>query len=425
MKPKVAVIGAGPAGMCAAVAAAQNGWEVDLYDHNEKTGKKLFITGKGRCNLTNDRPIEDFFDQIVTNSKFMYASLYSFSNDQLKDMIEAAGCGLKTERGGRVFPRSDKSSDVLKAFNRLLSQNHVHVMLGTHIAGLVLDRDRKVTGIRLGTGEIRDYDAVILATGGVSYRSTGSDGSGLRIAEKAGHTVTELKPSLIGLDTKETWPGTLAGLTLKNVKLTLYRHAGGKRTKLYSELGEMLFSHTGITGPLVLSASARIKGSPTQYEADIDLKPGLTPEKLEARLLRDFSAAQNKELVNALSGLLPSSLVPVVIEQAGLSPKQRVNSVTKEERREMVQTLKALPVHVAALGDINAAIITSGGIPVREIDPGTMRSKLVPGLSFAGEMIDVDAVTGGYNIQIACSTGWLAGSSLERPDKGSDADQAD
>ncbi|MGI6108270.1 MAG: NAD(P)/FAD-dependent oxidoreductase [Eubacteriaceae bacterium] len=418
MNPKVAIIGAGPAGMCAAAAAAQNGWTADLYDHNEKTGKKLFITGKGRCNLTNDRPIEDFFDQVVTNGKFLYSSLYTFTNDQLEDMIEAAGCRLKTERGGRVFPVSDKSSDILKAFNRLLVQNHVHVMLGTHISALVLTDDHtRVCGIRLKNGEVRDYDAVILATGGVSYRSTGSDGSGFRIAEKAGHSVTELRPSLVGLDTREDWPGTLAGLTLKNVKLTLYRHQKGKKVRLYDELGEMLFTHTGISGPLVLSASARVKGNPSQYSVDIDLKPGLTDQKLDARILRDFEEGQNKNLDNVMAGLLPRRMIPVIIDQAGLIPDQKAGSVTREQRHALVQTLKALPLRISGLGDINGAIITSGGIPVKEVDPGTMHSKLVQGLSFAGEMLDVDAVTGGYNIQIACSTGWLAGSSLEIPEK--------
>lgn len=413
-KPAVAVVGAGPAGMCAALAASQNGWDVTLYDHNEKTGKKLFITGKGRCNLTNDRPMEDFFDQIVTNRKFLYSALYSFTNDQLRDMIEAAGTPLKVERGGRVFPCSDKSSDILKAFSRLLAERQVRVELNEHVRGLVLE-DGQVKGIRLADGEVKDYDAVILATGGVSYRSTGSDGSGLQIARRAGHTITPLRAALIGVKSEQAWPGTLSGLSLKNVELSLYDGTKKKERCIYHERGELLFTHDGLSGPLVLSASSLIKGDPKDYRMSIDLKPALTPEKLDARILRDFTASPARTLGGAMEGLLPKRLIPVVIRQAGLDEKMRAGNVTKEERRKLAATLKNLTVRVRALGDINSAIITSGGVSVKEIDPGTMRSKIVRGLSFAGEMIDVDAFTGGFNVQIACSTGMLAGMSLEKP----------
>lgn len=414
-KPTVAVVGAGPAGMCAALAASQNGWDVTLYDHNEKTGKKLFITGKGRCNLTNDRPMEDFFDQIVTNKKFLYSALYAFTNDQLKDMIETAGTPLKVERGGRVFPCSDKSSDILKAFNRLLAEKKVNVVLNEHVKGLVI-QDGRVTGVRLADGDVKDYDAVILATGGVSYRSTGSDGSGLQIAKRAGHPITPLRAALIGVKSREAWPGTLSGLSLKNVELSLYDGTKKKERRIYHERGELLFTHDGLSGPLVLSASSLIKGNPEDYRMTIDLKPALTDEKLDARILRDFMASPAKTLAGAMEGLLPKRLIPVVIKQAGLSDSMRAGNVTKEERRKLVQTLKNLEVHIRALGDINSAIITSGGVSVKEIDPGTMQSKLVKGLSFAGEMVDVDAFTGGFNVQIACSTGMLAGSSLEAPE---------
>ncbi len=412
---RVAVIGAGPAGMCAAIAASQNGYRVDLYDHNEKTGKKLFITGKGRCNVTNDRPIEDFFDQIVTNKKFLYSSLYSFTNDQLKDMIEGAGTRLKTERGGRVFPESDKSSDILKAFNRLLDQHDVNVYLGTHIRDLLLQKEGSVTkavGIKLSTGEVRNYDAVILATGGVSYQTTGSDGSGLAIASRAGHHIVEPRAALVSIDTTQSWPGTLAGLTLKNVTLTLFEMRKGKKKKIYQNLGEMLFTHTGVSGPLVLSASSLVKKDPSDYEMEIDLKPGLTPEKLEARITRDLTAAQKKLVENAIEGLLPKRLIPVVLKIANIPATQIAGNVTKEEKQRLVQTLKHLPLDVKSLGNIRGAIITSGGVDVKEVDPATMKSKLIEGLSFAGEMLDVDAFTGGFNIQIAASTGYLAGMSL-------------
>lgn len=409
MHKKIAVIGAGPAGMCAAIVAAQNGAHVDLYDHNEKTGKKLFITGKGRCNLTNAAPIEDFFDHIPTNKNFLYSALYTFTNDMLIDMIEAAGCPTKTERGGRVFPVSDKSSDVIKAFNRLLAQYGVKTILGRHVSGLSLEKqdgEDVCAGIVVGKQTL-PYDAVILASGGMSYPATGSDGSGYQLAKQAGHKIEPPEASLVGMTTQENWTTDLSGLTLKNIGLTLLK----KGRVIFKEQGECLMTHTGISGPVVLSASAYVRPPYQDYEVRIDLKPALTPEKLDQRVQRDFLKYANKDFSNALSDLLPKKLIPVIISASGIPEHQKVNGITREQRRKLVDVLKNLPLTVAGLPGLKGAIVTRGGINVREIDPGSMASRLVKHLYFAGEVIDVDALTGGYNIQIAASTGYLAGSS--------------
>ena len=401
---KIAIIGGGPAGMLAAIAAAESGHKAELYEQNEKLGKKLYITGKGRCNVTNACELPDFFDNIVTNKNFLYSALYTFTNDQLMALLEAGGCPLKTERGGRVFPESDKSSDIIKALKKLLERRGVAVHLNTRVAEIVAE-DGRLLGIRLATEEVVPYDKVILATGGVSYRSTGADGSGLAMAQKLGHSVTDLRPSLVGVCTAEPWVKALQGLSLKNVGLTLYK----KGRKLKNMMGEMLFTHFGVSGPLVLTASAYMKPPYEDYSLAVDLKPALTLEQLDSRLQRDFEKYQRKHFINGLTDLLPSKMIPVMVEYSGIPADKVINQITREERRRLAQAFKAMTLTVTGLQDINAAIITSGGVSVKEIDPGTMASKKIDGLYFAGEMIDVDALTGGFNIQIAASTGWLAG----------------
>lgn len=411
---KIVVVGAGPAGICAALSAAGEGASVDLYDHNEKIGKKLFITGKGRCNLTNARPIEDFFEQIPGNANFLYSALYTFSNDALMALVEQAGCPLKTERGGRVFPKSDKSSDILKAFGRLLKEAGVHIHLHSHVKAPSI-QNGVCTGIILKDGTVKPYDAVVMATGGLSYSPTGSDGSGLKAVEAAGQKLVATAPSLTGLKTHEKWPADISGLSLKNVGLTVTNN--GK--KVYSDLGELLMTHTGISGPLALTASAYLRSPFKDAKAVIDLKPGLSPEKLDERLLKDLTKNANKDFRNSLSELLPSGLIPVIIALSGIDADKKSNIITKEERKQLGSLLKHVTLRIAGPAGIEGAIVTRGGVDVKGIDPGTMESKTIPNLYLAGEMIDVDAVTGGYNIQIACSTGWLAGLSAGGNDENS------
>ena len=399
----IAVIGAGPAGMLAAAFAKTDNTVVDLYDRNEKAGKKLFLTGKGRCNITNDRTLDEFMQNIPRNPRFLYSAFDGFFNYDIIDLIEGEGVPTKIERGGRVFPASDKSSDVIKALLRFLSKRGVEPILNTRIVSVEKQDERFRLTFQNGTQ--RYYDSVIIATGGLSYPSTGSTGDGYAFAEAFGHTVTKTLPSLISLVTEESWCAELAGLSLKNVTLSAYR---GK-SKVYSELGEMLFTHTGVSGPLVLSASTRIADSPEGCRLYIDMKPALDEETLENRILRDLELNKHKQMKNAAAGLLPSRMVPIVLELAGVDPEKTTDSFTKAERRRLVQTLKGIPLTVKRASDISEAIITRGGVNVKEIDPKTMGSKLVPGLFFAGEVIDVDAYTGGFNLQIAYSTGVAAG----------------
>lgn len=407
---KTAIIGGGPAGMTAALSAAAAGDSVDLFEQNEKLGKKLYITGKGRCNLTNYCDLSDFFDQIVNNRNFMYSALYTFTNEQFMNLIESAGCPLKVERGERVFPKSDKSSDVIRAFECLLMDAGVNIHLNTKIHDLSIENTKEdikpiVRGICLKNGEFRPYDKVVLATGGKSYPSTGSDGSGYHMAARVGHQVTPLFPSLTGIHTQETWARELQGLSLKNVGLTLKL---GKK-KILNQTGEMLFTHFGISGPMVLTASAYLKEPYENYIVTIDLKPALTPEQMEKRLQRDFEKYSNKNFSNALTDLLPSKMIPVMIKCSEIAPEKKVHQITRSERHRLAELFKTMTLYVTGVQDFNAAIITKGGIEVHEIDPSTMASKIVQGLYFAGEIIDVDALTGGFNIQIAASTGWLAG----------------
>ncbi len=404
---RVAVIGGGAAGQIAAIRAAQNGHAVTLFEQNEKLGKKLFITGKGRCNLTNASDRDGFFRNVVHNPRFLYSAYAAFDSDAIVALIEAAGTPTKVERGRRVFPASDKSSDVLKALEKTVRQAGVAIRLHTRVSE-ILTGGGSVTGVRIGqTAE--PFDAVVLATGGLSYPSTGSTGDGLRFAQKLGHSVQPPCGALVPLETEETWCRELSGMTLKNVTLTAYR---GKK-EVYSELGEMLFTHFGVSGPLVLSCSSLIADAPEGTVLKIDLKPGLSEEQLDARLLRDLSQNVKKTLSGALYGLLPQRLLTQVLTQAGLDGQSPAAQFSKAQRKALVDTLKGLTLHVSGARPIAEAIITRGGVDVREVNPSTMESRLVHNLFFAGEVLDVDAFTGGFNLQIAWSTGALAGSSIK------------
>ena len=398
----VIVIGGGPTGMQAAATAALNGHKVTLLEQNEKLGKKLYITGKGRCNITNAGGREAFFANVVRNPRFLYSAWNAFDSADVQALIGSLGVAVKVERGGRVFPKSDKSSDVLKALQMRLQRCEVEIRLNARVQS-ILTADGRVTGVSLLNQEL-NADAVVLCTGGASYPATGSTGDGYRFARDLGHTVISPKPSLIPLTTAEQWPNELAGLTLKNVTLRAFQ--GSKQ--VFEELGEMLFAHFGVTGPLVLSASALLE-EPASARLEIDLKPGLSAEQLERRLLRDLDAAKQKNLRNALSGLLPHSLLPIVLEVAGVSAESSASELTRPGRQSLVRTLKALPLTLTGTRPLEEAIITRGGVSTKEVDPSTLESKLVRGLYFAGEVLDVDAQTGGYNLQIAWSTGTLAG----------------
>lgn len=405
---RVLVVGGGPAGMMAAIQAAKQGNAVTLLEQNEKLGKKLFITGKGRCNVTNDCDVTELFDSVVSNKKFLYSAFYSFSNQDVKDFFEEQGLGLKVERGRRVFPASDKSSDVIKALGNALKKLEVKIRLRTRVDKVLTENDI-VCGVRLSDGECLNADKVILATGGISYKSTGSDGSGLVMAEKLGHQVTKLRPGLVGMCTKEAWVRDMQGLTLKNVAVSIGKKQGKK--PLYEDFGELLFTHYGVSGPMILSASSRL-GDELEKEdlyIKIDLKPALSKEQLDSRILRDFEERKNADLSNAMVHLLPKSMIPVMLHVCGLDPAKKVNEVTRGEREQLVKGMKEFPLTINGLRDIQEAIITRGGVTVKEVDPSTMESKIVKNLYLAGEMLDLDALTGGYNLQIAWSTGYLAG----------------
>ena len=392
--------------MMAAIAAASCGSDVTIAEHNEKTGKKLFITGKGRCNLTNDCDRDVFLKNVVTNPRFLYSSVYRLGPEETKRMFEDMGLSLKTERGNRVFPVSDKSSDVIKALNIRLKELGVHVLCETEVSDLKV-LSGAVTGAVTADGRTIGADAVILATGGLSYPLTGSGGSGLKMAEKTGHRIVKCIPSLTGIETEEGFCRELMGLSLKNVKLSVLK----KGKTVYEEQGEMLFTHYGISGPLVLTVSSRFGRDITDGKImlTLDLKPALTEEKLHERLLREFGENANKQLKTVLSGLLPQSMIPVFIKLAGVLGDRKVNSVTREERSRLVSMLKDIRITPLCLRGWDEAIITKGGVDTRDIDPRTMESKLIKGLYFAGEIIDTDALTGGFNLQIAWSTGYAAG----------------
>ena len=407
---KILVVGGGAAGMMAAVTAARRGKNVLLLEKNEKLGKKLFITGKGRCNLTNSAEVEELFNAVVSNPKFLYSSFYSFTNDQVIGFFEELGVKTKVERGGRVFPESDHSSDVIRALEQEMKRLGVRISLGTEVKE-ILTEDGRAKGVRLSSGRTIAADAVIVATGGISYPSTGSTGDGYRFAQECGHKVTDLSPALVPMEVKEWYAKELMGLSLRNIGI---RITDGKK-KLYEEFGEMLFTHYGVTGPVILSASSivgkKLKEHPLTLH--IDLKPALTEEQLDKRVLREFEANHNRQFKNAVDSLFPAKLRPVAIELSGIPEEKKVNEVTKEERLHFVRLIKDFSMTLTGLRGYHEAIITKGGVSVKEIDPGTMESKLVKGLYFAGEVLDLDAVTGGYNLQIAWSTGYLAGANAD------------
>ena len=404
---RVAVIGAGAAGMMAAITAAEAGADVTLFERNDRVGKKLRITGKGRCNVTNNCDNNEFLSNVPTNPRFLYASLSRFSTADTMAFFEDAGVPLKTERGKRVFPISDRAADIVSAMERRCREAGV-TLVHRRVRGLIIE-DSAVVGLKYGDDE-ENFDAVIVCTGGRSYSMTGSDGDGYRFATEAGHTVTSLHPSLVPLVAEGKLCASLQGLSLKNVSLTIKMAESGK--VVYEDFGEMLFTHYGITGPLVLSASAHLSDiTPGKYEAYIDLKPALDEKTLDARILSDFSKYQNRDLINALDDLLPQKMIAPYIGLCGIDPRKKVNSITREEREKMVHILKGIRVKLNGFRPIEEAIVTRGGVSVKEIDPKTMQSKLVEGLYFAGEVLDVDAYTGGFNLQIAFSTATVAGTS--------------
>ncbi len=403
----VAVIGGGAAGMMAAIHAAACGASVTVFERNDRMGKKLRITGKGRCNLTNNCDLNEFLSNVPTNPRFLYASLSRFSTADTMTYFEGLGVPLKTERGKRVFPESDRAADIVSAMVQACRDAGVTVV-NRRVSDIVAT-DGCVSGIRIGQ-EIHPFDAVILATGGKSYPMTGSDGDGYRMARELGHTVTPLQPSLVPLVAEGKLCASMQGLSLKNVSLCIKTCANGKT--VYEDFGEMLFTHYGITGPLVLSASAHLSDiKPGKYEACIDLKPALDRKTLDARLLSDFSKYQNRDLINALDDLLPQKMIAPYISLCGIDPRKKIHSITREERERMVETLKCMRVPLVGFRPVDEAIITRGGISLKEIDPKTMGSKLIDGLFFAGEILDVDAYTGGFNLQIAFSTAVVAGES--------------
>lgn len=407
----VVVVGGGAAGMMAAIKASNSDNKVILIEHNEKLGKKVFITGKGRCNLTNASDIENIFNNIVSNPKFMYSSLYSFTNEDVIELFESHGMKTKVERGNRVFPASDKSSDVIKTLKNILMANNVDIRLNTELKDIGIT-DGKVVSISTNKGQIK-CDKLILATGGLSYPVTGSDGKVMKLLTKYGHTIKDTRPALVPLNVKEEYVKELQGLSLKNVEASFYRTAKPGKKPVYKEFGEMLFTHFGVTGPVILSASSVI-GKYLENEKivlKIDLKTALDKDKLDARIIREFNENINKDIRNSLDSLLPKSLIPIMIKVSDIDPYKKVHEISKEERTRLLENIKGLTFEVISLRDYNEAIITQGGINVKEVDPTTMESKYIKDLYLAGEMLDLDAFTGGYNLQIAWSTGALAGMS--------------
>lgn len=406
---RIVIIGGGAAGIAAAISASEKynkNSGITLIEKNERPARKVMITGKGRCNVTNNCNVDTLIANVPKNGKFLYSAFSGFTPKDVISFFETAGVPLKTERGNRVFPVSDKAVDIVDALVKTAKSGGTKFING--VAEEILTENGSVVGVKLTDGRVISADSVILATGGMSYPLTGSTGDGYKMAQKLGHTVTELKPSLVPLCIHEGFCTKIAGLSLKNVTLSIFET--GKKKPLFSEMGEMLFTHFGISGPLVLSASSHIRYmGKKEYTAFVDLKPALSTEQLDNRILRDFAEEQNKDFANSLSKLLPKSLIPVIIKLSGIKSDKKVNQIEREERLELCKLIKALPLHITGFRPIEEAIITSGGISVKEIDPKTMQSKLVSGLFFAGEIIDVDAYTGGFNLQIAFSTGFAAG----------------
>ena len=406
MAKRVVIIGGGPAGMMAGGTAGSRGLEVFLIEKNRTLGKKLLLTGKGRCNFTNDTDLQGLIDNIPVNGRFLYSAFSKFSSRDLIKFFNNLGVRTKVERGGRVFPESDRAEDILKALERYIRDNSVRIIQGE--VKRVLKEDGRVLGVILSDGRFISSNSVIIATGGLSYPQTGSTGDGYRFARELGHSIVPPKPSLVPLEIEESWVSDLQGLTLKNVSIRVFDQFG---REVYTDLGEMLFTHFGISGPIVLSASSHMRDiDKNRYRVVIDLKPGLTEEALDRRIQRDFEKYSRRYFVNSLGELLPRSLIPVVVELSGIPRDKYVNQISREERRILVKLLKGLDLTVSRFRPIEEAIVTSGGVNVNEINPSTMESKLVKGLFFAGEVIDVDGYTGGFNLQIAFSTGYVAGS---------------
>ncbi len=418
MANRVIVIGGGASGMMAAITAAENGAEVILLEKNDRLGKKILITGKGRCNVTTDKDTDEIIRSFVHNGKFLYTALSSFSNQQVKYFFEEAGVPLKVERGERVFPVSDQSKDIVNALRRKMQEAGVDVWLNATVKEVLVE-DGRVSGVQLVNGQKLLADQVIVATGGASYPGTGTTGDGYHFARKTGHTVVNLRPSLIPLECAEGYVKALQGLSLKNVNFTI-ETAQGK--KLIQDFGEMLFTHFGISGPIVLSCSYKAvdywQKNKEPLTGIIDFKPALSPEKLDARILRDIEEQKNRQLKNALHGLMPSKLIPVFIQQSGISPDKAMHQITREERQKMVELLKNFRFTITKARPIEEAIVTAGGVSVKEVSPKTMESKLVPGLYFTGEVLDIDGMTGGFNLQAAFSTGYLAGTACTIEDSG-------
>ncbi|WP_160687002.1 NAD(P)/FAD-dependent oxidoreductase [Clostridium sp. C2-6-12] len=403
---KVIVIGAGPAGMMAALQAAKK-HEVILLDGNERIGKKLFITGKGRCNVTNAKDISEFFEYIPGNPHFLYSSLYSFTNDDTMNFFEGEGIKLKVERGDRVFPESDKSSDIIRGLSNALSRTHVQIRLNSKVTDVKF-KDNKITALEINNSENLKGDYFIMATGGASYPLTGSRGEGQKFAKKLGHNIVPLMPALVPIEVTDPSIKELMGLSLKNVEVVIKEN--DKKT-VYKNFGEMLFTHFGVSGPLILSGSRFIKND-KKYKLYIDLKPALNLGELDKRIQKDFSKYINKDFKNSLDELLPQKLIPMIIKLSGIPDNKKVNEITKEERKNLVNVIKNLAFDVKGLRPLEEGIVTAGGVDIKEIDPSTMKSRIVENLSFAGEVMDVDAFTGGYNVQIAFSTGYIAGNNI-------------
>ena len=409
MSKRIGIIGAGAAGLIAAGRAASLGNHVMVFEKNKKAGKKLLITGKGRCNITNNCSLEELMKNIPGNGRFLYSAFNKFNNHDIMNFFESVNVPVKTERGNRVFPVSDKSLDVVNSLVNYARSQGAKFLYEAPVKEIVCD-ENSVKGILLQNNDYYELDSVILATGGISYPMTGSTGDGYKLGEKLGHTVTDLKPSLVPLEVREGWASRLQGLTLKNVGLTAFDN---KNNKVYYEQGEMLFTHFGVSGPMILSASRHVMdcGFTGSYFL-IDLKPALDEDTLDQRLQRDFTRYSRKHFENSLSDLLPKSLIPVIVELSGISPDKPVHQITKSERKNLVKLLKGLKLTVTKPRPVSEAIVTAGGISTKEINPSTMESKLVKGLFFAGEIIDVDAYTGGFNLTIAFSTGYVAGSNV-------------
>lgn len=410
---RVIVIGGGAAGMIAAITSSNEGNDVTLIEKTSSLGNKIKITGKGRCNLTFDGDIEDFKNNIVKNFKFMYSSFNAFSNVDVVNYFNKLGVKTKIERGGRVFPVSDDANEIVKVLKDELNKNHVNIIYNVSVDNFILDNN-KIKALKLSNNKIIECDKCIIATGGKSYPKTGSSGDGYMYAKKLGHKIVDLKPGLVPLRSNDSICKLLQGLSLKNVTLSL-KYKGGK--EIYKEFGEMMFSHFGITGPIVLSASSKLNRvenvdnlmQNSDIIASIDLKPALDDDTLDKRICRDFEKYTNKEFKNSLDDLLPKKLIPVIIELSGIDENKKVNQITKEERKRLVKLLKNLQITITGFMPFDIAVITSGGVDVKDINPKTMESKIVKGIYFAGEILDVDAYTGGFNLQIAFSTGYAAG----------------